>query len=224
MSQAFRGLWMRLKKSDLKKIIQKHSTPVLSEDHDLEHTLEQLVQAGMDDEMVVLIPSKEELQAVGLGDPHRNDKLFQCLVRRIGMLRSLHIWFHAAHHVTRGTGFAGDHAQLYGTIYLGFQAEVDPAVEKAIGLTGSEHAACPKMHVEIASDIMAEYPAPHELDAADIASVGCDMIKEYLGFLEEAYDVLEAEGHMTLGLDDQLGAASNSAETYLYLLMQRSKV
>ena len=50
------------------------------------------------------------------------------------------------------------------------------------------------------------------------------MIKEYLGFLEEAYDVLEAEGHMTLGLDDQLGAASNSAETYLYLLVQRSKV
>ena len=74
---------MKLTKSDLKKIIQKHSTPILSEDHDLEHTLEQLVQAGMDDEMVVLIPSKEELQAVGLGDPHRNDKLFQCLVRRI---------------------------------------------------------------------------------------------------------------------------------------------
>ena len=35
----------------------------------------------------------------------------------IGMHRAMTAWFHAAHHVTKGKGFAGDHNILYSTTY-----------------------------------------------------------------------------------------------------------
>ena len=202
---------MKIKNKDLRSVIRKS----IAESHAL--------PAG---EVVVVVPDEEpELlgQDVVLGDPHRGDVLFHCLVGRVGFLRAMHLWFHAAHHVTRGVGFSGDHASLYDTVYLGFQGEVDAAVEKTIGLAGDESAACPKSHMEIAMEILEDYPGPHQLDASDISRVGCDLVKDYLGTLDAIYEVLETEGHMSLGLDDQLSASANNAETFLYLLTQRSK-
>ena len=43
----------------------------------------------------------------------------------IGFVRAFHLWMHAAHNVTKGTGFAGDHASLYGPIYVEVQDVID---------------------------------------------------------------------------------------------------
>ena len=34
----------------------------------------------------------------------------------IGMHRAMIAWYHAAHHVTKGAGFGGDHVNIYGEI------------------------------------------------------------------------------------------------------------
>ena len=36
------------------------------------------------------------------------------LVNYVGSLRALQLWFHSAHVLAKGTGFAGDHVDLYG--------------------------------------------------------------------------------------------------------------
>ena len=58
-------------------------------------------------------------------------------------LKSVEMWIHAAHHVTKGQGFLSDHNDLYGTMYTQIGDHFDILVEKSIGLSGCEDVACP---------------------------------------------------------------------------------
>ena len=53
------------------------------------------------------------------------------VISYIGFTKSVLTWFHAAHHVTKGTGFAGDHVSLYGEIYQEIIDLFDELVEKS---------------------------------------------------------------------------------------------
>jgi DNA-binding ferritin-like protein len=139
-------------------------------------------------------------------------------------LRAIHLWFHGAHHTTRGVGFAGDHAELYDRVYTEVQGEIDGAVEKVIGLYNDEKLACPKCITSKALQILDQYASPAEVEADKIPVVGGQMIKDYLNYLQNTVEHLERSGKLTMGLDDQLYSSANTHETYVYLLNQRAKI
>lgn len=136
-------------------------------------------------------------------------------------LRAIHLWFHGAHHLTRGTAFAADHSLLYDRIYTEVQDEIDGAVEKAVGVTDDQDMGCPMCLTKHAMKIMERYESPAKLEPRDIAKEGLRMIEDYLDYLNRAFKELEAKGMLTLGMNDQWAASANAHETYAYLLTQR---
>ena len=140
----------------------------------------------------------------------------------IGMHRAMIAWYHAAHHVTKGTGFGGDHVNIYGEIYTQLDEDLDMIVEKGIGLTGDETLADPVSSLSLAATKLSQYPAAANQNAEVIAQHAFALSKEYVDFLEGIYSQFEASG-MSLGLDDLLQGLANQYETYVYLLQQRSR-
>lgn len=140
----------------------------------------------------------------------------------IGMHRAMIAWFHAAHHVTKGTGFGGDHVNIYGEIYTTLDEDLDQIVEKGIGLTGDESLADPVSSLSMAAGLLAQQPASANQDAETIACNAFEVIKYYVKSIEGIYAQFEACG-MSLGLDDLLQGLANQYETYVYLLQQRSR-
>ena len=57
--------------------------------------------------------------------------------------KATQMWFHAAHHLSKGKSFAGDHVLLYGKIYETLTNDLDAIIEKAISFTDRETVACP---------------------------------------------------------------------------------
>ena len=141
----------------------------------------------------------------------------------IGYHKAYTTWFHAAHHVTKGAGFAGDHVNLYGKIYTELEADFDPLVEKALGLTNEESLANPAGILADAGMCLAQMPVPSMQCGLGIASNGLALIKEYIKLLDTLFRQFESEGSLTLGLDDFICALSNKYESYVYLLQQRVK-
>ena len=151
------------------------------------------------------------------------DEVKDWLAGYCSYLRAVHLWFHAAHHLTKGTGFAGDHASLYDKIYTEVQDEIDGAIEKAIGLTEDEQLGCPIMLAKNACKIMKEAGCSVNASALEIAEAGLRLEKAYIEFLEEMFASLEDMGLLSLGLSDQLSSSASNHETYVYLLQQRVK-
>ena len=141
----------------------------------------------------------------------------------IGTTRALQHWFHAAHHVTRGAGFVGDHIHLYGEIYTKIQEDIDVAIEKAISILQDERIACPIRLTRYAAEVLEEYPSPSEHTALGIAASGKMLLKGYLEYLEFLCSALKEVGAMTLGLEDHIAGTANAYETFLYMLQQREK-
>ena len=140
----------------------------------------------------------------------------------IGMHRAMIAWYHAAHHVTKGTGFGGDHVNIYGEIYTQLDEDLDMIVEKGIGLTGNETLADPVSSLSLAATLLSKYPASANQSADQIACTAFEVSKSYVAFLEQTYSQFESCG-MSLGLDDLLQGLANQYETYVYLLQQRSR-
>ena len=140
----------------------------------------------------------------------------------IGMHRAMIAWYHAAHHVTKGTGFGGDHVNIYGEIYTQLDADLDMIIEKGIGLTGNETLADPVSSLSLAAIKLTQYPSTADQGAETIAQHAFEISKEYIAFIESTYKQFEACG-MSLGLDDLLQGLANQYETYVYLLQQRSR-
>jgi len=140
----------------------------------------------------------------------------------IGMHRAMIAWYHAAHHVTKGTGFGGDHVNIYGEIYTQLGEDLDMIVEKGIGLTGDETLADPVSSLSLAATMLAQYPMAANQNAEMIACAAFEISKSYVSFLEGIYSQFEA-CNMSLGLDDLLQGLANQYETYVYLLQQRSR-
>ena len=141
----------------------------------------------------------------------------------LACLRCAGVWFHAAHHVTKGTGFIGDHKDLYGEIYGALNDDYDGAAEKAVGLTGNEDVVCPHSVMALALDKMDKYPSPSGASAASIASTGLEIMRDLNDHVETVFKNLEETGQLALGLNDFLAAAANDYTKYIYLLQQRAK-
>ena len=149
--------------------------------------------------------------------------MVDALLSYIGCTKGLHTWFQAAHQVTKGVGFSGDHVNLYGEIYEGILKDFDKLVEKSITVADTEKVACPMMITEISSRVLSQYESPVERGGDAIAAIGLEYIRNHIANLNELYRILESCGALTLGMDDYLASAANQYEGYAYLLTQRVK-
>jgi hypothetical protein len=155
---------------------------------------------------------------------HTGNVLEQAMIELAGRLRAMYIWFHGAHHLSKGTGFSGDHVELYGRIYSEIGGKIDGTVEKAMGLTECEGVACPMTITTCALEHLATYQSPVDCNALAIAVNGKQIVADHLKFLDVTYKVLKSQNLLTLGLDDFIMAQANDFETFVYLLNQRVKV
>ena len=192
-----------------------------------------------DDEMVDIISSevmgddsiggvadvvaKAVASVAGVASVGNDNLLKKRMSQYIGMLRGMQLWYHAAHHVTRGTGFFGDHADLYGTLYSDLTEDFDNAVEKAIGLTNDEDMANPCNITETALCILHKFPCPPTLSALALASTALELENSHNELVTAMFHELEGAGCLSLGLDDMLMATVNDHEGYIYKLQQRVK-
>jgi hypothetical protein len=142
------------------------------------------------------------------------------MIEYVGFLRMMELWFHGAHHLTKGKSFAGDHVNIYGKIYETVDGQLDSAIEKSMALFGDD-CANPLILAKKAVEIMEEYPNPAELKSQSQAAIGLQIEKDFLVFSQKIYNLLKKMGAMTLGLDDMIMANANAHETHVYLLQQR---
>ena len=149
--------------------------------------------------------------------------MVDALLSYIGCTKGLQTWFHAAHQVTKGPGFAGDHVNLYGEIYTGILEDFDKLVEKSIMIADTEEVACPMMITEVALKVLSQYETPVSRGGDAIAAIGLEYMRNHIANLTELYRILESGGALSLGMDDYLAAAANQYEGYVYLLTQRVK-
>ena len=145
------------------------------------------------------------------------------LVNYVGSLRAIQLWFHSAHILAKGTGFAGDHVHLYGRIYDEVTEELDTAIEKAVGITDNEVMGCPRVITYKALEVLMDYPVPTNATALKIALSGLALVKSYLAYVTQMFGDLEEADELSLGLNDFLMQSANTFEGYAYLLQQRVK-
>lgn len=186
-----------------------------------------------DDEMVDIIsktvlgkpdePASMMMAQVAMHDSQHSDLLKTRLSQYIAMVRMMQLWYHAAHHITRGVGFAGDHVTIFGSFYKQMEEEFDGAVEKAIGLTNDEELGCPVCVTSMSAKVMTKYPSPAKCTSLSIASIALQMENDYQALVKAIFDELESAGCLTLGLDDFLMANANEHEGNIYKLQQRVK-
>jgi len=141
----------------------------------------------------------------------------------VGMHRAMIAWFHAAHHVSKGASFGGDHVNVYGKIYTELEEDFDGIVEKGLGLTGDETLADPMSILSNAANQLAKYPTPASRSEEDIAMDAFELSQMYVDFLDQTYRQFETAGCLSIGLDDMLMGLANKYETYVYLLQQRTR-
>lgn len=138
-------------------------------------------------------------------------------------VKAAELWFHAAHHLTKGTGFSGDHVNLYGKIYLELQEEFDAVAERVLGITDNENLLCPKHCLSLALKLMETYPSPINMSDHDIALTAHKIILDYCVWENIFHAKLDELNLLTIGLDDLLSSNSSRHEGYAYLLQQRIK-
>lgn len=160
---------------------------------------------------------------ISLAASGEDHKLRDFYFSYIAYLRTAYVWFHAAHHTTRGVSFSGDHVNLYPKIYEFFSDEIDGVIEKGVAQVGME-LACPKEQLAAAAQISCAYPSPSTISPTAIAASGLCMVQDIIQFLEEQFKCLEDCGVLSLGLNDLIAAHANKIEDFLYLLKQRVNV
>lgn len=149
--------------------------------------------------------------------------MFEYLMSLIGSTKSVLTWMHAAHHVTKGTSFSGDHVNLFGEIYQEMIEIFDELVEKSIVLCDTENVACPLSITEISLVILKEYESPTNLNGDQIAVIALNMVRDFSLTLTQVYHALQEQRQLSLGMDDFLASTAGKFDKFEYLLSQRIK-
>jgi len=153
----------------------------------------------------------------------RHTVLTQELLSLSAATRAMQMWFQAAHHLTKGAGFAGDHAILYDEIYNSASDEFDAYVERNLGLSNDESVASPRVLMPLVTGLCMEYPLLAGKPAHAIAQGALVVMRDHLERIARCYHAAKESGQITLGVDDLLMANANTNERFVYLLQQRAK-
>ena len=153
-----------------------------------------------------------------------NNELMEYMESYLAHLKACVLWFHAAHHVTKGSGFLSDHQSLYGEIYPKLDDNFDELIEKAIALSGDESIACPlKLSLFSSHFLNEQFKSPVNLSSHEIIAIGIEIVANLINYVSDLYKIFENSGMLTLGLDDALSSHASEYEKYLYFLGQRFK-
>lgn len=147
----------------------------------------------------------------------------EVLHRFVGSVKALEMWFHSAHHLTKGMAFIADHDILYDKIYKFFGEYFDAIVEKLMAITGSEEIACPARVSRYAGEVLNQIHSPADKDSREIAEISFSIIIEHLKEIEAAYEEFGAYEVMTKGMDDLLASNYSELETFVYFLQRKLK-
>lgn len=139
----------------------------------------------------------------------------------VGNIKAMQLWFHSAHHLTKGAAFIADHATLYAEIYNFYSDYFDNIVEKLVGITEDEMVACPIHISQMSNMIIQDIPTPANKNEYEIAEIALDIIVNHFNQIERAYDTFEKYEVMTKGMDDLLSANYNTLEKFAYFLKRK---
>lgn len=151
----------------------------------------------------------------------KEQQSFNVMLGLLAAARAHYLWFHGAHHVTRGACFVGDH-KLYSKIYEEYVTDFDSLAEKGIVMFG-ERIADPLVVTQAAAQMLSAYQSPSALQPQGIASAGLQIERGYIARLEKSRLDLQAGGRLSLGLDNLLAQFADNHETWVYQLGQRAK-
>lgn len=145
------------------------------------------------------------------------DKCSKVAALYVATLKAMTLIHQHSHWTTGGRIFYGDHL-LFMRIYESAQENLDQAAEKFIGLQ-FEGVMDYDYQNELLSKVLSKYS---KLDGSPL-EMSLAIEKEFVAFSKGAYECFEAEGKMTLGLDDMIMAIANKREESIYLLQQTLK-
>ena len=146
---------------------------------------------------------------------------FNILLGLLAATRSYYFWFHAAHHVTRGACFVGDH-KLYSKIYEQYVTNYDTLAEKSIVIVG-ERIADPTVVTGAAMQLLGNLPTPSALNPAALANAGLGIENAFIARVTKSRAELQAGSRLSLGMDNFLSQVADDHETWVYQLGQRAK-
>ena len=129
-------------------------------------------------------------------------------------------WFHAAHLATTGTGFAGDHALLYGEIYESAGDAFDALMERAIGLSKDRTLADPASIAGETAAKLGDWPSPVG-PAEEIAGGASDVVTYFIDEIKAKTEAMRAENALSQGADNLLAQFADDFEGFGYKLGQR---
>jgi DNA-binding ferritin-like protein len=136
----------------------------------------------------------------------------------LACLRAAHQAHWTAHWTAEGANFYSDH-QLFDRLYSGITGEIDGLAEKIVALYGSAGVALPEQMIEMAQYIV-KWTSTHPTNLVRRSQTIEADIQMAIDTTRKA---LEAEGNMSLGMDNFLQGLADAHETPQYLLGQRLK-
>ena len=143
-----------------------------------------------------------------------SDQLRDHLLNILAILRAQYLSYQHSHWQSGGRSAYGDHL-LFQRLYESVTAQVDELAEKVAGYLGSS-CLSPTAQVELISKWVSSWEAAAECHHRR----GIKSEEDVQAALKLAYEAIEAEGSMSLGLDDWLMATASAHETNTYLLQQ----
>ena len=131
----------------------------------------------------------------------------------LATLHAMRVNYQHSHWTSKGPMFFSRH-QLFAKLYNSVAEELDLLAEKMVGMGGSYCIDLTQL-VTRTAEICASLPKDDNLVSK--ALVLENMLQD---LLKNQYELMKAEGSLTLGLDDFLMNVANNHETNQYLLKQ----
>lgn len=142
------------------------------------------------------------------------DKCLKVASLYIASLKALVLIHQHNHWTSKGSNFYGNHL-LFERIYNSALEDLDLAAEKFIGIFGVE---C--VNYDLQAELLNKVLLKYKNAASDPVTMSLSVEKDFIKFSKESYNCFEAEGKLSLGLDDMLMAISSTREGSVYLLQQ----
>jgi DNA-binding ferritin-like protein len=120
------------------------------------------------------------------------------------------------HWCTKGAQFFGDH-QLYSQLYEEVNEMIDDLAEKLVGLMPDDS------HLNPTRQLLHMLDRVKSVAGSTEVELSLAVVEMFLAENSSVYAQLDAQGLLTLGLDNLLQDLSDQHEKHKYLLSQRNK-
>lgn len=137
----------------------------------------------------------------------------QLLINLATYLRSMQLYYHNCHNMTKGSSFVGDH-NLFGELYPELENQYDSLVERIIGISDQP---LNLFEMNSKSGLLMKN-LPQQMSNDDMFRNGLNFEKQLIRLCEE----IDKSGFSS-GTRQLVGDLANSAEMRVYKLKQRTK-